>query len=57
MKINDLSDEIPFVNEECGDTMWNDENLNPPKNNSGKQLTEEDKKLETGQDSLTDNCS
>ena len=24
-------DEIPFVNEECGDTMWNEENLNPPK--------------------------
>ena len=23
-------DETPFVNEECGDTMWNDENLNPP---------------------------
>lgn len=24
-------DETPFVNEECGDTMWNEENLNPPK--------------------------
>jgi pimeloyl-ACP methyl ester carboxylesterase len=27
----DQLNEVPFVNEECGDTMWNEENLNPTK--------------------------
>ncbi|MCE7065105.1 hypothetical protein [Dyadobacter sp. CY326] len=30
METKDFFDEMPFVNEECGDTMWNEENLNPP---------------------------
>ncbi|WP_221393650.1 hypothetical protein [Dyadobacter sp. NIV53] len=51
MKMNELFDEAPFVNEECGDTMWNDENLNPPKSDSGKSLPEEGIKSEAEQDS------
>ncbi|MCF2489191.1 pyridoxamine 5'-phosphate oxidase family protein [Dyadobacter sp. CY347] len=42
-------DETPFVNEECGDTMWNDENLNPPKkqeNYASVAFTEEVKALQ-----------
>jgi predicted pyridoxine 5'-phosphate oxidase superfamily flavin-nucleotide-binding protein len=31
MKTEYWPDETPFVNDECGDSMWNDENLNPPK--------------------------
>ena len=31
METKDLPEEAPFVNEECGDTMWNEENLNPPR--------------------------
>lgn len=53
MKINDLYDEAPFVNEECGDTMWNDENLNPPKSDSWKSLPKEGIKSETEQDTST----
>lgn len=48
METNYLPDEAPFVNEECGDTMWNDENLNPPRSNSEKPLIVErlQKKIE-----------
>ena len=46
MKMNDLSDEMPFVNEECGDTMWNEENLNPPKSGAKKDVSVENIKTE-----------
>jgi predicted pyridoxine 5'-phosphate oxidase superfamily flavin-nucleotide-binding protein len=41
-------DETPFVNDECGDTMWNDENLNPPKqeNYASVAFTKEVKALQ-----------
>jgi len=51
MKTNQLFDEIPFVNEECGDTMWNDENLNPPGSNNETRPSSEGLKVETAQDS------
>lgn len=42
MKTIEVFDEMPFVNEECGDTMWNEENLNPPKSNDNKSPLSED---------------
>ena len=53
MNTNELSEHVPFVNEECGDTMWNDENLNPPKGKEQKSLEPEDLRKETRQDSST----
>jgi|GEM_PF-6559479 len=40
-------DEIPFVNEECGDTMWNEENLNPPKSRDEPRALVPQSSLET----------
>ena len=53
MNMNDLSDETPFVNEECGDTMWNDENLNPPAIKDRKPILLEYLITEAVQDSST----
>lgn len=53
MKTEYWNEETPFVNEECGDTLWNDENLNPPKSNDMKQLSLEDVTTEPGQDLST----
>ena len=47
-------DEMPFVNEECGDTMWNEENLNPPKSGENKIRLIEDLKIKIEQNSSTD---
>ena len=54
MKTIELFDETPFVNEECGDTMWNEENLNPPKSNEDKRPVLEVLKIETEHNSSTD---
>jgi hypothetical protein len=53
MKTEELFENTPFVNEECGDTMWNDENLNPPKGKEEKSPEPETFGKETVQDSST----
>lgn len=47
-------DEMPFVNEECGDTMWNEENLNPPKSGEDKIRLLEEVKIKILQNSSTE---
>ncbi|WP_254560966.1 hypothetical protein [Dyadobacter diqingensis] len=53
MKTIELFDEMPFVNEECGDTMWNEENLNPPKSSDNKSPLSEESIIKIQQNSST----
>ena len=46
METTDVFEYTPFVNEECGDTMWNEENLNPPKSSAKKDVSVENIKTE-----------
>jgi hypothetical protein len=57
MKTIELFDETPFVNEECGDTMWNEENLNPSKSNDEKSPLLGDSTIEIVQSSSTSICN
>lgn len=53
MKTIELFDEMPFVNEECGDTMWNEENLNPAKSSDNKSPLSEESIIKIQQNSST----
>ena len=57
MKTIELFDETPFVNEECGDTMWNEENLNPSKSNDEKSPLLEPSIIKIVQSSSTAICN